>query len=294
MASSHRALVPSRAQLYANVTAWTGLSAAPSCGPYQRLLQHAADLPVYCRRLANCVSHTAGCAICNKMRCTLEQSAHTSERHTCSAPARLGRLAGAPRCLRASPRRPLSCRPQAGLASNPGAGEHPPWIWTRQILSELGPRTGGSPPALLGARGCGALLDALGPGGLAPGRVADLLRRVVRGRDGLLGRGRGAGHGGGRRRGGGWGAGARGQWAGAVLLPCAWVTRKSRFWRFLTNGRGGARREISGPKARNFYGSLCLNDCLTTIPMIYCEVCLCPTSHLWSNHHFQALCKCSL
>ena len=90
----------------------------------------------------------------------------------------------------------------------PGAVDNPPWVWTRRILSKPGPRTGGSPSALLGAGGCGALLDALVPGGLAPGRVADLLRRVVRGGGGVLGRGRGAGHGGGR----GWGeAGAPAQ-----------------------------------------------------------------------------------
>ena len=57
--------------------------------------------------------------------------------------------------------------------------------------------------------------------------------------------------------------------------------------------RGGSLKFL-GPKARNFFGSVCLNDCLTTIPVKYCEVCLCSTSHLWSNRYFQALCKCSL
>ena len=56
----------------------------------------------------------------------------------------------------------------------------------------------------------------------------------------------------------------------------------------------GCSLKFMEPKARKFFGSLCLNDCLTTFPVIYCEVCLCSTSHLWSNRCFQALCKCSL
>ena len=38
----------------------------------------------------------------------------------------------------------------------------------------------------------------------------------------------------------------RPRWQCTSNATCAWVTRKSQFWPFLTNGRGGARREYWG------------------------------------------------
>ena len=57
---------------------------------------------------------------------------------------------------------------------------------------------------------------------------------------------------------------------------------KIAFLAFFYERPRGCTSRISGPKARNFFGSLCLDDCLTTIPVIYCEVCLCP----WTNKSF--------
>ena len=64
-------------------------------------------------------------------------------------------------------------------------------------------------------------------------------------------------------------------------------TRKSRFWRFFTNGRSGARREFPGRRPENLsarHASTTLEGKFIGSSVIYCEVCLCPTSHLWSNH----------
>ena len=57
--------------------------------------------------------------------------------------------------------------------------------------------------------------------------------------------------------------------------------------------RGGSLK-ILGPKARHFFGSLCLNDCLTTTPVIYCDVCLCPTSQFVEQPLFPGIAQVQL